>query len=59
MNRKTSKTPAKVQSLKHKGRPAKSDDSQLDNQWSFLEDEQDLVHFQHAYEFSPENRYFN
>ena len=59
MKQKNGKTT--VQNLKHKAarRPAKESESQFDNQWMFLEDEQDIVGYQHAYEFAPENRYFN
>lgn len=41
-----------------KQRPSR-EDAQIDNQWSFLEDEEDLVTYQHAYEFAPEHRFFN
>lgn len=49
---------AKIQSLKHKT-PKPGANAELDNQWSYLEDEEDLVVFQHAYEFDPEHRFFN
>ena len=56
-NSKTVKKP-KIQSLQQKA-AQKGNSAEFENQWTFLEDEEDLVTYQHAYEFAPEHRYFN
>jgi hypothetical protein len=59
---KQQKQSKSVQKLTHKaGRKVKPADptTDFDASWSFLEDEQDISHFQQEYELSPEHRFFN
>ena len=59
MKQKISQNSKTVQNLKHKAKSKPGQSVDPDEGWSFIEDEPDLVQFQHEYEFAPEHRFFN
>jgi hypothetical protein len=59
MKQKTTKTVQKIAHKTTKKRKPADPLSDFDASWSFLDDESEVAHFQHEYEFAPEVRFFN